>query len=243
MMRLFGLVFLVLSLWACNAKSEKENWYEISKLLFEDSFSDGSLSNWICEIQEDSCSSVLMKDGKMDIDVCKGASIWLDQYFEGGVLIEYDATVIGKNGPNDRVSDLNCFWNATDPRNPKDLFSSPRKASGMFHDYDTLQLYYVGMGGHNNTKTRFRRYAGDGNKPLLAGHDLSSPDVLIEANKTYRIQLIALNGRVQFIRDGAIIYDFKDEDAYEKGWFGIRTINNHMSVDNVKVYQIKRKDE
>ncbi|WP_282015024.1 DUF6250 domain-containing protein [Marinifilum flexuosum] len=243
MMRLFGLVFLVLSLWACNAKSEKENWYEISELLFEDSFNDGSLDNWISEIQEDSCSSVLVKDGKMDIDVCKGTSIWLDQYFEGGVLIEYDATVIGKGGPNDRVSDLNCFWNATDPRSPKDLFDSPRKASGMFHDYDTLQLYYVGMGGHNNTKTRFRRYTGDGNKPLLAGHDLSAPDVLIEANKTYRIQLIALNGRVQFIRDGAIIYDFKDEDAYEKGWFGIRTINNHMSVDNVKVYQIKGKDE
>ncbi|MFA8433091.1 MAG: DUF6250 domain-containing protein [Marinifilaceae bacterium] len=237
----FKLLLLCLIAGACAQSSNSETWYLKQELLYTENFSQGDMSNWVSEVQEDSCSFVGVKDGRLDIDVCKGATVWLKKYFEGGVLIEYDATVIRNGGANDRVSDLNCFWHATDPRKPGDLFSSPRIASGKFHDYDTLQLYYVGMGGHNNTKTRFRRYTGDGHKPLLANHDLSSSDVLIDANKTYRIQLVALNGRVQFIRDAKVVYDFIDENPYEKGWFGIRTINNHMTVDNVKVYRIKEK--
>ena len=208
-----------------------------TKLLFQDDFEN--LNNWVLELQSED-SFVGVKNGKLEIDVPKGASIWFKEKLEGNILIEYDAKVIDHNGPNDRVSDLNCFWMATDLRSPEDIFDSARKPSGMFHDYDTLQLYYVGMGGHNNTKTRFRRYDGKGGKPLLPEHDLIGDKVLLEANKSYKIKLIAMGNTVQFFRDDELIYDFKDENPYKKGWFGFRTINNHMSVDNFKVYRIKK---
>ena len=51
-------------------------------------------------------------------------------------MIQYEATVIAASGPNDRVSDLNSFWMATDPQSPTDLFAHPR--SGAFADYNTL---------------------------------------------------------------------------------------------------------
>lgn len=242
MRKMISLLIFTSILWSCTTQSQKSEWFVKKEIIYEEQFQKDNMSNWVAEVQDDSCSFVGIKQGKMEIDVCKGASIWLKKQLQGGVLIEYDATVINNGGSNDRVSDLNCFWQATDPRTPQDLFASPRKPSGMFHDYDTLQLYYVGMGGHNNTKTRFRRYAGDGTKPLLEGHDLSSDDALLEPNKTYHIELVALEKRVQFIRDGKVIYDFTDEHPYERGWFGIRTIQNHMTIDNFKIYQIEEKN-
>ncbi len=130
---------------------------------------------------------------------------------------------------------------ASDPRNTADLFDSPRKASGKFHDYDTLQLYYVGLGGHDNTKTRFRRYDGKGNKPLLPEHDLEYLSDLIVPNKTCKIELVAMGNQVQFFRDGKLVYNFNDEFPYTQGWFGIRTIENHMTIDGFKVYRIENK--
>lgn len=231
-----------LLLFVMNCYSQKKTQPFVKKeLLFSDTFDRTTLGPWQSELQSDSSSRVEIINQELDIDVFKGATIWLKKKFEGDIMIQYDALVIQKGGANDRVSDLNCFWMATDPRNPDDIFDSPRKPSGMFHDYDTLQLYYVGMGGHNNTKTRFRRYSGDGKKPLRPQDDLSSANVLIKANHTYNIQLIALNKTIQFIIDGEVIYDFVDPSPYREGWFAIRTISNHMVIDNVKVFRITPK--
>jgi len=239
MKQLHLALLLVFILGFSSVKLSAQDHFLKVKLLYEDNFDSVNLTDWILELQ-DEASIVEVKNGKLDINVPKGSTIWFKQKLKGNILIEYDAIVIDQNGPNDRVSDLNCFWMAMDARNRKDIFNSPRKPSGMFHDYDTLQLYYVGMGGHNNTKTRFRRYDGKGGKPLLPEHDLIGDKVLLEANKSYTIKLIAMGNTVQFFRDDELIYDFKDENPYKKGWFGFRTINNHMSVDNFKVYRIKK---
>ncbi|MCT4604234.1 MAG: DUF6250 domain-containing protein [Marinifilum sp.] len=218
------------------------NDYTKTKLLFQDDFETLNPNNWVLELQSN-LGFVGIKNEKLEIDVPKGVTIWFKHRLKGNILIEYDAVVIDQAGPNDRVSDLNCFWMATDPRNPKDIFNSSRKPSGKFQDYDTLRLYYVGLGGHANTKTRFRRYDGTGSKPLLKKHDLSSENVLIEANKTYRIRLVAMGNQIRYYRDNHLIYDFVDEYPYRKGWFGIRTINNHMKVDNLKIYRIKKNNK
>jgi hypothetical protein len=53
-------------------------------------------------------------------------------------MLEYTATPVaeGEGGVNDRVSDLNNFWNATDVRSPEDLFATPR--GGALDEYDHL---------------------------------------------------------------------------------------------------------
>lgn len=67
-------------------------------------------------------------------------------------------------GKNDRISDLNQFWMANDPNN-YNLFTR----NGVFEAYDSLQLYYVGMGGNSNTTTQLRKYRGNGQRVLLQG--------------------------------------------------------------------------
>jgi len=236
-----SLISLVVLLQSCSQDNKPEVDFIKKTLLYQDDFSSMNSSDWIVELQAETGNFVGINDGALEIDVPKGATVWYKHKLEGDILIEYKASVIDNDGPNDRVSDLNCFWMATDSRNTDDLFDTPRKASGKFHDYDTLQLYYVGMGGHNNTKTRFRRYNGKGDKPLLPEHDLEDKTDLIFPNKSYEIQLIAMGNKVQFFRDGKLVYDFVDESPYTQGWFGIRTIENHMTIDDFKVYRIEKK--
>ena len=103
-------------------------------------------------------------------------------------------------GPNDRVSDLNCFWMARDARSPDDIFATRR--SGQFADYNQLRTYYVGLGGNGNTTTRFRRYIGDvENRPLLPEHDLRDPENLLKPNVPQLVRLVACGPLIGYQRD------------------------------------------
>ncbi|MCB1121940.1 MAG: hypothetical protein KJT03_10350, partial [Verrucomicrobiae bacterium] len=132
---------------------------------------------------------------------------------------------------------LNCFWMAIDPKYPTDIFKNTER-NGRFPNYDYLRLYYVGYGGHHNTQTRFRKYNGLGERPLLPQHDLNRSEVMITPNKTMKIQIVTLGNRTQYIRDGEVIFDFTDQEPYHHGWFGFRTVDNHMTVDNFKVTRL-----
>ncbi len=209
--------------------------YQRGELLFEDTFEEG-LKNWSPELQAG--GRVEAVDGKLVIDVPRGCTIWFRPRLEGPVMISYEVTVIDKGGPNDRVSDLNCFWMARDSRSPDDIFGHVR--SGMFSDYHELKCYYVGLGGHNNTRTRFRRYIGDAEeRPLLPEHDLQEDRFMIEPNKTLVIRLVAFGNLIQYYRDDELMFSIQDEDPYTAGWFGFRTVHNHMEVRNFQVHRLK----
>lgn len=212
--------------------------YQRGELLFADSFQEG-LGNWLPELQAGGRVEAL--DGKLVVDVPSGCTIWLRNKLEGPLVISYEATVIGKGGPNDRVSDLNCFWMAQDARSPEDIFGHER--SGIFSDYNELGCYYVGLGGHGNTRTRFRRYIGHAeNRPLLPEHDLHEERFMIVPNKTKRIQLIAFGNLIQYYRDDELIFSVTDEAPYTKGWFAFRTVRNHMEIRNFEIHRLDPAD-
>ncbi len=194
------------------------------------------LNNWHFEIENDS-GDVTVNNGYLDIDVAEGATVWFKKELHAPVLIEYTAILIDEGGKNDRVSDLNCFWMASDPRCPENILICSDKRSGNFGDYHTLRTYYVGYGGHNNSKTRFRRYDGKGGRFLLPEHDLSDPSFLLEPNQPVKIELLVNENKVQFIRDGHIVFDIHDKNTYKEGWFGFRTVHNHMKILDFKVIQ------
>ena len=79
---------------------------------------------------------------------------------------------------------------------------------------------------------------GQGNKPLLPEHDLSDEKYLLEANKPYTVKILSSGGNIQYYRDDMLVFDFKDDSPYSSGHFGFRTVDNHMTIDNFKVYQI-----
>jgi hypothetical protein len=211
--------------------------FRAGKLLYADDFKHG-LTQWQVEMEKP--GTVSAKDGVLDIDVPAGVTAWFRHELDGPVMISYDATVISAGGPNDRVSDLNCFWMATDPAAPGDIFAHPR--SGAFATYNSLHTYYVGLGGNGNKTTRFRRYIGDEvERPLLPENDLSTadhPDKMIVANKSQTVRLIADEGLIQYYRDDERIFEFVDPQPYLKGWFAIRTTKNHMQVRNLRITQL-----
>ena len=211
--------------------------FHAGKVLYSDNFEHG-LGQWRVEMERG--GTVVAKDGVLDIDVPAGVTVWFRKELEGPVMIQYKAKVISAGGPHDRVSDLNSFWMATDPADPGDLFANAR--TGAFAGYNTLDMYYVGLGGNTNKTTRFRRYIGSRTlRPLLPENDLSvkeHPELGITANQTQTVTLIADGSLIEYYRDGQRIFKYVDAKPYTKGWFGIRTTKNHMEVWDLRIVRL-----
>ncbi len=170
-------------------------------------------------------------DDEIEITDAAGGTVWSREKLKAPVIISYEVTVVSAGGPRDRVSDVNCFFLATDPKAPDGCpFAPGHGRTGKFEDYHSLRTYYVGMGGNANTTTRFRRYAGDGTKPLLPEHDLKDSRFLLEPNKTYRIEIA--------VRDGEVFFSWRDSAPLTQGWFGFRLGWSHQVIRNFKVKQL-----
>jgi hypothetical protein len=200
--------------------------YTVGPRLFSDRFAN--LSEWRVEAERP--GKVEARDGLLSVDVPAGCTVWYRHELSGPIVIQYDARMVQAGGPNDRVSDLNAFWMAQD--------SKPR--SGKFAEYNELRTYYVGQGGNGNTTTRFRRYIGDPQaRPLLPEHDLKTPDVLLKPNVWQTVQLVAMGKRIQYYRDGVLIFDFTDPAPYTRGYFGFRTTKSHVELRHFAVYRVR----
>ena len=46
----------------------------------------------------------------------KGLTLWRRQQYDANTVVEYDAMVVDEGQEGDRLSDMNCFWLASDPR-------------------------------------------------------------------------------------------------------------------------------
>lgn len=234
------IIFIPAAVWlcllfGCFSSQSQPPTYQNLPLVFSDILSDSSL--WVEEIQMKEGSKVTYGENNMEVNVSKGATIWFREKLSGEVIIRYDITILAQGGPNDRVSDMNCFWMFSDPKVENgNLRFGENERNGAFRNYHELQGYYVGLGGHNNTKSRFRRYDGNADRELLPEHDLSDPEYLIIPNQKYTVTLVARNGKVQYFRDEVLIFNVDDSEPYTEGWFGFRTVTNHMKIENFEVY-------
>jgi hypothetical protein len=138
------------------------------------------------------------------------------------VEISYDVTVVDAGGKHDRLSDLNCFWMAVDRRSANPPYAPGQARSGKFADYDSLLTYYVGYGGNGNSTTRFRRYDGTSDRPLLPEHDLRKAPFLLQANHVYHIRLVARDGLAEVLPRRGEGFSFRDPVPLTSGWFAIR---------------------
>lgn len=175
---------------------------------------------------------VFIRDGALVIQDAGGCTVWWREKLSAPVEISYEATVVSSGGPFDRVSDLNCFWMARDPKAPQAL---PTGRSGKFSDYDSLLTYYVGYGGNKNSTTRFRRYDGTAARPLLPEHDLKEARFLLEPNRPYRIRLVAREDVAEYWRDGEKIFTYRDPEPLTSGWFAIRTVKSHLEIRHLVI--------
>ncbi len=191
-----------------------------------------TLRDWVVEA-ESPAARVSVHAGLIDVDSPKGITLWSRRAVAAPVTIAFEAMAVSAGGANDRVSDLNAFWMATDADGGSVL---AHRRSGAFAAYDDLRTYYVGIGGNRNTTTRFRRYVGEpGNRPLLPAHDLSAPDTLLQPNVWTRIRLIANGRNVAVERDGRRLFTLVDDHPYTRGHWGLRTTWSHLRIRRLSV--------
>jgi len=205
------------------------------RLLYRDDFRSG-LKDWVVEAERG--GRITAAGGVLDIDVPAGVTLWFRPRLEGPVAIDYAVTPVAEGGANDTVSDVNCFWMASDPGLPGgDALA--RRRSGAFAQYDTLRTYYAGIGGNRNTTTRFRRYIGEReNRPLLPRHSLSGTADLLAPNRPLHVRLIADRHRIAIERDGTTLFALDDPAPYTSGHFGLRTTWSHLRVTDFRVRRL-----
>jgi len=194
-----------------------------------------ALSQWV--IEQMPGGHVSINGDALEITDEGGCTVWFREPLEAPAEISFDVTVVSKSGPTDRVSDLNVFWMARDSREPlnESPFSEAHRRSGKFPEYNSLLTYYVGMGGNNNTTTRFRRYDGSSERPLLPEHDLRDAQYLLSPNASYHLRVVARDQVAEFWRDGNRIFTYTDPQPLKRGWFAFRTVKSHLLIRNFKV--------
>ena len=232
------LVFL-----SCSAveKDETHLPYKIKDTIYNESFSSIDTSAWIVESEEEFELSEHISGDVLDIDVSKGFTLWSTTKFTGNVMFEFEATVIKNGGKNDRASDLNCFWMASDPEYPDDFFERSAWRKGIFYNYYSLKLYYVGYGGHDNTKTRFRKYNGLADPQPAVIKEYTDSVHLIKPNKKNVIRIVCLDNTVQYYFNDELLFELNDDNPYREGYFGFRTTNNHMQISGFRVHSIEKR--
>jgi hypothetical protein len=202
------------------------------RLIAHDDFRHG-LGRWAVELEQG--GTVTARRGILEVDVPAGATIWFRQPLAGPYVLEYTATPVSAGGANDRVSDLNNFWNAVDVRSPDDLFAVPR--GGALAEYDYLKTYYSGYGANYNTTTRLRRYVGQsGVRPLI--YDYTEP--LLAANEPNRVRIVSDGSRVQWWNNGRLVFDYTDPEPYTSGHFAFRTTWSHFRISDFGVWRSQR---
>ena len=174
----------------------------------------------------------------------KGLTLWRKQKLKVDCAVEYDVQVVVEDS-NDRLSDMNCFWLASDP-SAKDIWKRAGWRNGIFTRCYTLQMYYLGFGGNYNTTTRFRRYTADGRGVDSVGY---RPPVLIEftdsahllkGNHWYHVRLQTVDGRTEMWVDGERLVSYLDPEPLTEGWFGFRTTLSRTRITNFRHVQMER---
>ncbi len=202
-----------------------------ARLLFSEDFSK-DYRNWVFEFEEPKTSRLKIWKEKLELSTSAGATIWFKEKLSGNIMITYNVFVSDSSAQNDRVSDMNAFWMATNPAGEVLL-----KQNGKFSAYDRLNLYYAGVGGHDNTRTRFRKYKSNKEKPVLK--EYTDKEHLLEGNRDYCVKIIVNKGLVQYFLNDVLYWELRDTTPYTEGYFGFRTTRSHQLFDNFKVFRIQ----
>lgn len=213
------------------AEAQQRDSLKRGKPVFEDDFSKASVSDdWIVESEDGGPGDCSIVNGQLQVNTKGGITVWYKKKLSGNYLIEYDREVVIEHGANDRLSDLNQFWMATDPQ--QKMFTR----RGGFREYDSLQMYYVGMGGNYNTTTRMRRYDGKGRLQIVG--EFTDSLHLLQANRPYHLTIRVKNGVSAFYVDGTEYFSFGDDAPFTEGWFAIRSTKSRQRIDNVRIYPL-----
>lgn len=192
----------------------------------------GAHGNWVAEDRSGKMTAEVV-GSSMEIVAPDGLTLWYDQKLTGDYQISYRVKMFMQGGENDRLSDLNCFWAASDPLYPNDIYHRSKWRNGLFTNYNTLNLFYVGYGGNHNSTTRFREYhakyvsaAGDDQlRPVIK--EYTDADNLLKPNRWLLVVITVKDGVTTYSADGEELFSEPIAEGRGDGYFGLRLLKNH----------------
>lgn len=185
-----------------------------------------------------------MVDGVMDVVSPDGLTLWYTERLTGEYEISYRISMVNGKGKFDRLSDMNCFWAANDPEHPEDLFARSEWRNGIFQRYNSLDLFYVGYGGNENTTTRFRTYHGefygkDENRLKPVIKEYRDEPHLLKPDHWYEVVITVADGVTTFACDGEQLFSLPLKGREADGHFAIRLWKNHIKMRD---FRVRRKE-
>lgn len=198
--------------------------------------------DWIAEDQSKQLQWIEHGD-TVELVTPQGLTLWYNKHLVGDYQISYSVAVLMEGKEGDRLSDLNCFWAANDPKNPDNLFANAEWRDGIFKNYNTLNLFYVGYGGNYNESTRFRKYHGEFYgvddekiKPII--QEYADAANLLFPNKWLDIVITVKDCQTTYAVDGKTLFTRKIEDGEGDGYFGLRLLTNRIRFTGFKVEEL-----
>lgn len=183
-------------------------------------------------------------NGVTEIIAPEGLTLWYNERLTGNYEISYRIQMVMKGGRYDRLSDMNCFWGAVDPKYPDEIHARGKWRAGIFKNYNTLNLFYVSYGGNHNSTTRFREYhseyygqENDWVKPLLK--EYTDEPHLLSPNRWYEVVITVANGRTAYAVNGEVLFSHTLEKGQANGYFALRLLKNHVRISDFTVKKIE----
>ncbi|QDS93827.1 hypothetical protein FF011L_26000 [Roseimaritima multifibrata] len=200
--------------------------FEIGSLIAEDDFA--TLDDWEVQIQQRDGfppAQVVARDNSLDCLLPgRGCTVWFKRNLPTRITISYDVICPTPHPAIKGVQprDINNFWMATDPADPRAGLFDADRYSGKFSSYDKIHGYYASTGGGGavaNRTTRMRRYPRSvDDKPIdhlaLTSKD-EQPGYLITPDKVMSVQLVAYDDVVQYIVDEKLVYEIARGDSIQ----------------------------
>ena len=151
----------------------------------------------------------------------RGVTLWFEHPLKGNYTLTFDRKILKPEGAL-RVSDMNIFWNAHEKNG-----ALPHVRNGTLSAYNSLVLEYAGIGGNNNTTTRFRHYDGSGARILL--QESNAPADMLKPDHIYHTVISVHNGVTTLFLDGKKFFS-APVNAASPGYFGIRTVGSQQEI-------------
>lgn len=232
LMKTLTVTLLMTVLFGCTTfwQTQKPPILDDTKLLFRDDFSRLDQQLWKVEMEPKGQSSVQTDHNRLIVNTFGGVTVWLNKPLTGDYIIRYKRGFFLNGEANDRLSDLNQFWLAFDPRN-NNLFTR----SGALAEYDNLNLFYMGIGGNYNGTTRFRWYDGTGERRLL--QEYLTSDYLLQDALEYEVITEVKNRHTRVWVNGKLFFDSKIYHGHEFGYFGFRSTYSHQYIKDFSIYR------
>jgi hypothetical protein len=197
--------------------------------LARDDFAAFDTGRWAVEAEGNPPDPVRAAGRRLILESDKGLTLWLRQPLSGHYEIAFTRRITDTGAPFERLSDMNFFWAAQLDK------VKPFSRSGKLADYDTLPLYYAGIGGNSNTTTRFRHYDAAGTRPLLA--EFTDPGHLLRANHDYRIR-IAVDGQGTRLYVDDALYFADPGPLPASGYFAFRSTRSRQEISSFSVHRL-----